>query len=530
MPCCSRISRLPENGVSGSDLKRVEPPATPSGPPASCWFSTPNGCRYKRGRAAGKWKRDTWGEKHRNAGYDMEACEKRAKDYSRWCGRPGAETFHIPPPPMAPAPSKPKGSCWYATPKGCPRNKRLMANPKWKRDKWGEKYRNAKYDASACARGQARYARWCGVKSDDIESSFVPPKEVKAAPITPAGSCWYSTPKGCPRNPKAMALPSWKRDVYGEKYRNAKYSPTACAKRGDTISAFCGLKKGDVNTSFNPPPPASAPPTTPHKCYYLTPNGCPRHPTAAAVSKWKHDKWGAAFRNSDWDHKACERRQRDYTRWCGAQALTQHNGVPVPDPPIAPEGSCWFNTPNGCRRHKKAIHDKDWARDKWGEKYRNAALSPTACALRARDYARWCGVRKVLTHHVDIPTVDHPKAPKKSCWYYTPSGCPRHPRAAAVRKWKLDNWGMKRGAGKSDAICKRRQRDYRRWCGINDVQTHRVKNGPRKFKLKTPKISEKSSIKVKKHKKHPKGLKHAGKLPKNDGCCTSKQILKQQLP
>jgi hypothetical protein len=46
------------------------------------------------------WKRDTWGEKHKNAGNGKSQCQSRENDFNNWCGATDTVIHFIPPVPI----------------------------------------------------------------------------------------------------------------------------------------------------------------------------------------------------------------------------------------------------------------------------------------------------------------------------------------------------------------------------------------------------------------------------------------------
>ena len=65
--------------------KRVIPtPRRPTSP--GCWVFTPTGCPGQRNWSATTFRRDSWGERHRNAAKDSRACLiTRKREYDSWC-------------------------------------------------------------------------------------------------------------------------------------------------------------------------------------------------------------------------------------------------------------------------------------------------------------------------------------------------------------------------------------------------------------------------------------------------------------
>jgi hypothetical protein len=257
-----------------------------------CWIKTPHGCPKQEWEAL-DWVRDSWGEKHRNADDDKEACEARQKDYNTWCEIADAQIVFNKRAPHAPG-------CWVKTPTGCP--KQNWEAKEWTQDAWGEEHRNAAGDKDACVvTRKSDYNTWCGVT--DVEVEFVP-----QAPYEPG--CYVKQPSSCPD--QAWGDGEWHRDTWGEKNRNAANDKDKCVvTRKKEYDSWCGAT--DTVMQFRPEAPLTA------GCYVLTPTGCAKQKNWSAM-KWTRDTWGEKHRKAGTDKSACvDQRKADYNNWCGVE-------------------------------------------------------------------------------------------------------------------------------------------------------------------------------------------------------------------
>jgi len=92
--------------MAGGSSPTAQPSQDPALPPhlasrvpevpktAGCYVWLPSGCPRKHLDAAGRWRRDVWGEAKRNAKVDASACRSRKESFNAFCGVSDAVMLH----------------------------------------------------------------------------------------------------------------------------------------------------------------------------------------------------------------------------------------------------------------------------------------------------------------------------------------------------------------------------------------------------------------------------------------------------
>jgi hypothetical protein len=84
-PSPAKPARIGETRDRGAIINSID--AVLGSLDAGCYVKTPSGCPGQSSFAAWHYTRDTWGEQHKNAANDQNAClHTRKSDYNHWCG------------------------------------------------------------------------------------------------------------------------------------------------------------------------------------------------------------------------------------------------------------------------------------------------------------------------------------------------------------------------------------------------------------------------------------------------------------
>jgi len=124
---------------------------------------------------------------------------------------------------------------------------------KWKRDKWGEKYRGAGLNEELCVARSRDHESWCGgakfTHKFNPQKSLNVEKSVPKAPTTEG--CHVFTDDICTKRRGFIRHKGkWYRDKWGEKNKQAGESEDKCVKRAGDLERWCGGAK--FMSKFNP--------------------------------------------------------------------------------------------------------------------------------------------------------------------------------------------------------------------------------------------------------------------------------------
>jgi len=334
-----------------------------------CYVWLPTGCPSRSLSAQNEWKKDFWGEKHRNARLSTLACKSRKFVFDQWCGVQNTVAVHVnaheqddtsrsqritvvaADPDHLPegAPATPRGTgCFVWLPSGC-KNSRFEQKSDWKRDKWGEDNMGTGESVEACSARNSAFNGWCGVK--DAVMLYVSPQaalsEDDPASTEVALSDYASEkdvtpwPAGAPADPERASVADvegFLRALHADEEKptaedeadSSSTGPSSAVPQHAASGAEGSLAVHPGQGLVFPPHLAAKVPELPKTtgCYVWLPSGCLRN-QLDAKNRWRRDFWGEANRNAKFDASACKSRKDAYNDWCGVfDAVTLHAAAP----------------------------------------------------------------------------------------------------------------------------------------------------------------------------------------------------------
>ncbi len=196
---------------------------------------------------------------------------------------------------------------------------------------------------------------------------------------------------------------------------------------------------------------------------WITQTHCVRHPSSNYVGTFR-DTWGEKNVNAGTDEAKCLARAHEYHVYCGNPhtVSTTAKFRNTQRQASYPATGCWIHQ-STCNR------DSTWTgvfRDAWGEKKLSTGSDEARCLKRAREYAVWCGNSKKHSTMAEFRTTGntayHPAG--KGC-FISQDICVN--QTATASPWPFrDLYGEANvAAGKKQANCHARAREYHSWCG-----------------------------------------------------------------
>ncbi|CAK0884287.1 unnamed protein product, partial [Prorocentrum cordatum] len=416
-----------------------------------CYVWLPTGCPLRNLSVRSEWKRDVWGEEHKDAKSSTLACKSRKFVFDHWCGVHNTVAVHV--------------------------------NAHEQDDASSAQNELAESDASPSAGGPASQEAQPSDTADGGAEQVDELQVISGYPSRPG--CYFRQPSKCPAKPMYSSM--WRHDTWAEeqyldeagcqdrkrywdKYCEAEDTKVVhIGSEGSTPAAHVHDHEQDDASSAQDSEQDDASnahdadgfdhssttagggaeqveelkvisgyPSQPG-CYFRQPSKCPAKPMYSSM--WRHDTWAE---ERYLDEAGCRDRKGYWDRYCEAgdtkmvHISAEDVGAPAPQhgaestaevstptaqpsqdldlalpphlaskvPELPQTAGCYVWLPSGCPQHNLDAKDR-WRRDVWGEANRNAKADPSACRSRKDAYNHFCNVSDAVMLHAAAPDEEH---------------------------------------------------------------------------------------------------------------------------